>query len=194
MADMDFMRYVDELQGQIDKLKKMIKGAGGGSTVTITPTLDDGVKVADFTIGEDSGSIYAPLNLVYYSSTEQVVGEWTDGSPLYRKVIAVDSLAADTNADITSLLPDVDKCFVTHIMVTDKTTNIGDTVSPSCAYSTYNIAGPGSVAAYISKDISENKMLLVNPNRVNSIDVIAVVEYTKTTDTVPNTRTTKKKK
>lgn len=34
--------------------------SGGGSTVTITPSLESGTKVADFTIDETSGSLYAP--------------------------------------------------------------------------------------------------------------------------------------
>ena len=32
----------------------------GGSTVTITPTLESGTKIADFTIDENSGVLYAP--------------------------------------------------------------------------------------------------------------------------------------
>lgn len=35
-------------------------GGGGGSTVTITPTLDTGIKIADFTIDGVSGELYAP--------------------------------------------------------------------------------------------------------------------------------------
>lgn len=35
-------------------------GGGGGSEVTITPTLTSGTKIADFTIDEESGSLYAP--------------------------------------------------------------------------------------------------------------------------------------
>lgn len=35
-------------------------GGGGGSTVTITPTLESGTKIADFSIDSETGSIYAP--------------------------------------------------------------------------------------------------------------------------------------
>lgn len=35
-------------------------GGGGGSEVTITPILQSGTKIADFTIDEESGSLYAP--------------------------------------------------------------------------------------------------------------------------------------
>ena len=36
---------------------------GGGSTVTITPTLESGTKIADYSIDGDSGSLYAPTSL-----------------------------------------------------------------------------------------------------------------------------------
>lgn len=38
---------------------------GGGSDVTITPTLESGTKIADFTIDDTSGSLYAPTPIEY---------------------------------------------------------------------------------------------------------------------------------
>lgn len=35
-------------------------GGGGGSTVTITPTLESGTKIADYTIDSENGELYAP--------------------------------------------------------------------------------------------------------------------------------------
>ena len=35
-------------------------GGGGGSTVTITPTLESGTKIADYSIDSNEGSLYAP--------------------------------------------------------------------------------------------------------------------------------------
>lgn len=35
-------------------------GGGGGSEVTITPTLQNGTKIADYTIDETTGELYAP--------------------------------------------------------------------------------------------------------------------------------------
>lgn len=52
------------MQGNIDfsgTLRGSIAGGGGGgSEVTITPTLQSGTKIADYTIDETSGSLYAP--------------------------------------------------------------------------------------------------------------------------------------
>lgn len=35
-------------------------GGGGGSTISITPTLSSGTKIADYEIDGDEGSLYAP--------------------------------------------------------------------------------------------------------------------------------------
>ena len=40
-------------------------GGGGGSNVTITPTLLEGTKVADYSIDDTNGSLYAPTPTVY---------------------------------------------------------------------------------------------------------------------------------
>ena len=106
----------------------------GGSTVTITPTLESGTKIADFQIDDTSGVLYAPTpeppieytagdniqiseenvisatdttytagnnitiengvisasgeSSINYSTTEQVVGTWVDGKPLYQKTFS----------------------------------------------------------------------------------------------------------
>lgn len=61
-------------------------GGGGGSNVTITPTLSSGTKIADFEIDGTPGELYAPSggsSAHNYSTTEQVVGTWIDGKPVY---------------------------------------------------------------------------------------------------------------
>ena len=50
-------KWIDELAGEIENLKRK---AGGGSSVTITPELESGVKIADYTIGMTEGALYAP--------------------------------------------------------------------------------------------------------------------------------------
>lgn len=39
-------------------------GGGGGSDVSITPTLESGTKIADYTIDSESGSLYAPPSTI----------------------------------------------------------------------------------------------------------------------------------
>lgn len=88
-------------------------GGGGGSVVTITPTLSSGTKIADYTINGAGGELYAPSgggsSGHVYSTDEQVVGTWTDGSTVYEKTflwttamsIAVNGAWYDTNINIS---------------------------------------------------------------------------------------------
>lgn len=75
------------------------QGGGGGSTVTITPTLSSGTKIADYSINEVSGSLYAPSGGgggggIDYSTTEQDTGlKWIDGSTVYEKVISISNVS-----------------------------------------------------------------------------------------------------
>ena len=67
-----------------------VNQSGGGSTVSITPTLLTGEKVADYSIDGVSGSLYAPASGgsdISYSTTERKIGSWIDGSDLYEKTI-----------------------------------------------------------------------------------------------------------
>ena len=65
-------------------------GGGGGSTVTISPIAQSGDKVADYSIDGVSNSLYANHT---YSTSEKVVGKWTDGKPVYEKTIQFTSLS-----------------------------------------------------------------------------------------------------
>lgn len=63
METQNLAKWISELQAQIDQVKRIAIAAGssGGDSVTITPTVESGNKIADFTIGEDtSGSLYSP--------------------------------------------------------------------------------------------------------------------------------------
>lgn len=120
--------------------------SSGGSNVTITPTLESGTKIADFTIDEESGVLYAPTpepsieytagdnitiseenvisatdttytagaNIqisennvisatsggVNYSTEEQVVGTWIDGSIIYSKTFRFTNREISNTSDV----------------------------------------------------------------------------------------------
>jgi hypothetical protein len=95
-------KVYDELYGMIEDLQKKV-GKGGGSTVTITPTLQSGEKLADYSIDGTAGAIYAPPVLDYYSNVEHVVGEWIDGREVFEKTIIADtsSTSGATIAELT---------------------------------------------------------------------------------------------
>lgn len=54
-------------------------GSGGGSTVTITPTLSTGTKIADFEIDGTAGELYAPSGGGGGSYTRTALFESTTG-------------------------------------------------------------------------------------------------------------------
>lgn len=70
------------LSGVIDEMLSgsvagniQFESGGGGSNVTITPTLESGTKVADFTIDDTSGSLYAPTPITYSAGTNITIDE-----------------------------------------------------------------------------------------------------------------------
>lgn len=78
-------------------------GGGGGSSVTITPTLSSGTKIADYSIDGVSGSLYAPSGgggggSHTYSTTEQIVGTWIDGSDVYEKTISISNVSLSSGS------------------------------------------------------------------------------------------------
>ena len=90
-------KWIDELAGDIELLKK--RKSGGGDTVTITSTLETGSKIADYSIGDTTGSLYAPTPFIPkdYSTTEQDTGlKWFDGRPVYCKVIRIGEMPNST--------------------------------------------------------------------------------------------------
>lgn len=91
-------KVYDELYGMIEDLKKKVAGISGGSTVTITPTLESGEKLADYSIDEITGAIYAPAETAgIYSTTETQIGTWIDGRPLYRKVVISENVTLSSS-------------------------------------------------------------------------------------------------
>ena len=76
-------KVYDELYGMIEDLKKQIE-ANAGTHVTITPALESGTKIADFSIGEEESSLYAPTpgDPLVISTTETKIGTY-DGKDLY---------------------------------------------------------------------------------------------------------------
>ena len=82
-------------------------GAGGkeGNEVNITPTLTQGIKIADYSIDNVSGKLYAPQgdgsgnissNGINYSTEEQNTGlTWIDGKKIYQKTVVVNRANID---------------------------------------------------------------------------------------------------
>lgn len=66
------------MQGNIDfsgTLSGSIAGGGGGSEVTITPTLQSGTKIADYSIDSENGSLYAPKGITQAQQPLLILGD-----------------------------------------------------------------------------------------------------------------------
>ena len=64
----------------------------GGSTVTVTPLVTEGTKIATITVDGTGKDLYAPSSGIDYSEAEQDTGlNWIDGSSIYQKTIHITS-------------------------------------------------------------------------------------------------------
>lgn len=113
-----------------------------------------------------------------YSSTEQVVGTWTDGKPLYEKTITK-SVAANS-ADEVTIADDVDKIFLKQSQAV--TTNSGYKSYTPLPF--YFSNGTRSVSIYcrVYDDTHEGSVVIANQWPSSDADFEIVVNYTKTTD------------
>ena len=118
-----------------------------------------------------SSSIAPPADALYYgidkySEEEIVVGEWTGGKPLYRKVVnQVISLTKQTWVSTSIDIKDVEQ-FIKVIC----------------------IGGSASSHGYIGVSIQNNKICLYNSGPTDFEISTTILEYTKTTD-APNSFT-----
>ena len=188
---------------------------GGGSSITITPSLESGTKVADFTIDETSGILYAPTPTEYTagtnvqiseqnvisatdttytagnnitiengvisaisggvnrSTTEQVIGTWIDGKPLYEKtIIFTGSFSGNVtigNLNISNLKKIVKVNIISH-------QNDGAIKGMCFAHPTSS----NNFGIFINTSLDVNVRCGDSAGTFN--EFIIIVEYTKTTD------------
>lgn len=122
-----------------------------------------------------------------YSTTEQVIGTWIDGKPLYRKVIFNQTLSTGSGGGIWQGLITLSDYNIDKVidingyidgdqgrLYVGKSEQIEGT-GVSCI-SRYGITGDGSTLYVLCEKFSNN---------VN-ISLTTTIEYTKTTDTATN--------
>jgi hypothetical protein len=79
---------------------KLYAPTGGGSDVTVTPITTTGTNIANIAVNGTTYNLFAPSSGGggssghNYSTEEQVIGTWIDGSTLYEKTISVQSNSA----------------------------------------------------------------------------------------------------
>ena len=137
----------------------------------------NGQKVLGSIVTIDDNHIKEVANT--YSTNEMVIGKWIDGKPLYRKVINLncpictkDGVYADANTDVSSLNID-------YIMF--KNINVYESPNSIVPYDRLDLStGNGGIVWY---NVT-NKNIIARHNRMdyNGDSIIAIIEYTKTTD------------
>lgn len=105
---------------------------------------------------------------VVYSTSEQRIGTWIDGKPLYRKVIT-----GTTNLTAGDLVIDLSSLNINYISKMD------GTVGTNFDYKPINFYLDGN---YISTRYAYGKMYLASTNAYTNLPFTMVLEYTKTTD------------
>lgn len=131
------------------------------------------------TQGIDENSSYirvAPFTDNSYSESEQVVGTWIDGKPIYRRVVMLTAPTTKNTQGTPVNISDVDT--VINLSNTIKSFNSGDVIEVlSTAYNNIYVMysrDTGSLAAWTG--------ILSNGSTWAGASVIATIEYTKTTD------------
>lgn len=175
---MTLEKVYDELIGMIEDLKKKVAGISGGSVVTITPTLESGEKVADFSVDGTEGAIFAPQVLHIYSTTEQLIGKWIDGTDLFGKTIEIGALPNASSKNIAHGITDLSK-----VISIDGYAYTGTSFAPLPFIST---TASNCVVVSVT---TENIIIETGSNRSGWSGYITLL-YTKSTE---NRKTTKKK-
>ena len=82
-----------------------------GSVVEWTQIQNTGTKIAEVDIDGTTTDVYAPSgggSSLNYSTTEQVVGTWIDGKPLYQKTIDTGTLPNNTAKNVPHGIADLE--------------------------------------------------------------------------------------
>ena len=142
-----------------------------GQTISATSQAISGVDLTYTVYGLQSGSI---SNVQHnYSTSEQLVGTWIDGKPLYEKTFtkSYSSLNGNATIDVTNDMPsdtEYVKAFegtVTHDYSSVRDLHIGDRV--------IDFEKEGNTF-YV--------YLHVGSSTLQNVDIIFTIQYTKTTD------------
>jgi len=147
-------------------------GGGGGDTVTWTQIQSSGTKIAEIDINGTPQEVYAPSGgggggSIDYSTTEQTIGTWINGKPLYQITVQT-TTGNSTNTENTiwnfSGIHLVNICQVRAEWDTDSY------IFVNCQDDIYLYSYP-------------NRMVEVHhSNDYNSANIIFTVQYTKDTD------------
>ena len=107
---------------------------------------------------------------VHYSTEEQIIGTWTDGRPIYQKIITYDSTINSntwTTIDNSITTAIVDHFFVDNI---------------DWQYSSYIVGGANTGGGGLSTTLTANGLSLENQTPIAGSNFTLIVKYTKIAD------------
>ena len=131
---------------------------------------------------EGNGKKYATE--IPYSTTERRVGTWTNGKPLYRKVIQTTTPTVPTNGTVVWRQVMIENVSFGRLVSADYETNSNNGKSFGSILS-YMRTSPYFIRSYFTVNMNNHKGILEirsDDTTFNNLNVIAIVEYTKTTD------------
>lgn len=174
-------RWIDELAGDIEILRKKVNKAGG-DTVTITPALESGTKVADYSIGETEGSLYAPAipeglyPFIVDDTNEHVIGKDGNGKEIYCKRVNITALPSTTFTFVPHAhgIANIDKILAYFGFIDFSSGSVSNTIYTM--FGSNGFSPTGSVYAYID---STNIHIQVGQDR-SSTGAHFIIFYTKT--------------
>lgn len=112
----------------------------------------------------------------YYDTNERIVGRWIDGRPVYRKVVSLGDLTANTKVEyIPTGISNVD-----HIVDYNIRLRLWDENEFDNLYVQYSL---GYIVPYV--DNASKKIYVAHDCKADLHSVYSILEYTKTTD-APN--------
>lgn len=158
---------------------------GGGSTYTAGDgiVIDNDEISVDEMPDTDMAEIVTPLPGTFsrrmkYSTTEQVVGEWIDGKPLYQKVVDFGALPNSTTKKVAHGISNLGELIF--IMGTTRRTSSGSWVEPIPRVNTSSAGNQCSIQVDAT-DIAIISTINLASNYAGPTYII--LQYTKTTDT-----------
>lgn len=161
-------------------------GSKQGNEVNITPTLTKGIKIADYSIDDITGELYAPRgdgsgnissNGINYSTEEQDTGlTWIDGKKIYQKSFNISNIMPINSEYV--LMDNVDTLILHNLMFSDSAFQNGAWfILSSCA---------SLVGGWFYGDVlylnSNNQLIFRIDGRGGVLSLKGTVQYTKSTE------------
>lgn len=127
------------------------------------------VNNVDYDIGGSGGTDN-------YSTTEQVIGTWIDGKPLYRRVFTYQGAIGNSNVEIGT------------IASVDKIVDIGGSAGWSSGAGVQSLSSNAVNSSSLeviglNYSFQTSKLYIGSNTSWSNAKIIAIVKYTKTTDT-----------